>query len=64
MYGIVEYITPTLPVYLAIHFVHIVYIVYMFSCIAYEPMAYGINELELESLGIQLYIQCPTSIKN
>ena len=50
VYGIVEYITPSLPVYLAIHFVHIVYIVYIcvFSCIAYEPMAYGINELELE----------------
>ena len=50
-FGIVEYITPTLPVYLAIHFVHIVYIVYMFSCIAYEPMAYGINELELEEVN-------------
>ena len=50
VYGIVDYSTPTLPVYLAIHFVHIVYIVYIcvFSCIAYEPMAYGINELELE----------------
>ena len=34
--------------------VHIVYIVYnynVFSCIAYEPMAYGINELELEISG-------------
>ena len=44
VYGIVEYITPTLPVYLAIHFVHIVYIVYIYMCFHVLPMNQWLTE--------------------
>ena len=42
-----RFCTPTLPVYLFSHTLCTYCIVYMFSSIAYEPMAYGINELEM-----------------